>query len=155
MSKAPCNAKTTPPFASHALATADGYSASTRVKTGKKKKSAMNFFLCFRSGDVAGGGSDKKGQCGTDAFTYVGVGEKENAVIPKAVPVRSSLTSDNEGDEDKCRTAQQRNEGRGGFSQVLKAVLSKTSLVSFVLISIILHGFFSPHLRDCAKFLGI
>ncbi|XP_008226726.1 PREDICTED: uncharacterized protein LOC103326293 [Prunus mume] len=129
MSKAPCNAKTTPPFASHALATADGYSASTRVKRGKKKKSAMNFFLCFRSGDAASGGSDKKGQCGTDAFTYVGVGEKEGVAFPKVVPVRSSLTSDNEGDEDKCRTAQQRNEGRGGFSQVLKAVLSKTSLV--------------------------
>ncbi|KAL6283750.1 hypothetical protein ACE6H2_014679 [Prunus campanulata] len=129
MSTAPCNAKTTPPFASHALATADGYSASTRVKRGKKKKSAMNFFLCFRSGDVAGGGSDETGQCGTDAFTYVGVGEKEGAAFPKVAPVRSSLTSDNEGDEEKCRTAQQRNEGRGGFSQVLKAVFSKTSLV--------------------------
>lgn len=137
MSTAPCNAKTTPPFASHALATADGYSASTRVKRGKKKKSAMNFFLCFRSGDVAGGGSDKTGQFGTDGFTYVGVGE-EGAAFPKVVPVRSSLTSDNERDEEKCRTAQQRNEGRGGFSQVLKAVLSKTSLVSFVLISILL-----------------
>ncbi|KAM1057373.1 hypothetical protein ACFX2A_031326 [Malus domestica] len=113
----------------HASTTsANGYSTTTQVRTKKKKKKATNFFLCFRSFDVVG---SEPGRPSRNVFTYVAVGEREAGVFPKVVPVSSSLaTSDNEGDNEKCRSTQKEKKTRCGFYQVLKAVLFKTKLVN-------------------------
>ncbi|XP_018507560.2 uncharacterized protein LOC108868601 [Pyrus x bretschneideri] len=112
----------------HASTTsANGYSTTTQVKTKKKKKKATNFFLCFRSFDVVG---SEPGRPSRNVFTYVAVGEREGGVFPKVVPVSSLATSDNEGDDEKCRSTQNEKKTRCGFYQVLKAVLFKTKLVN-------------------------
>ncbi|KAB2604783.1 suppressor protein SRP40-like [Pyrus ussuriensis x Pyrus communis] len=112
----------------HASTTsANGYSTTAQVKTKKKKKKATNFFLCFRSFDVVG---SEPGRPPRNVFTYVAVGEREGGVFPKVVPVSSLATSDNEGDDEKCRSTQNEKKTRCGFYQVLKAVLFKTKLVN-------------------------
>lgn len=85
------------------LACSVAHGCPKKAQVRQKKKSAVKFFLCFRSDDV---------------------------VFPRVVPVVSSstTTSDSELDVVKCSN-QQRKPGRHGFFHVLKAILFKTALV--------------------------
>lgn len=92
------------------LACSAAHGCPKKAQVRQKKKSAVKFFLCFRSDDV---------------------------VFPRVVPVVSSstTTSDSELDVVKCSN-QQRKPGRHGFFHVLKAILFKTALVSFFSLGI-------------------